>query len=78
MDRDKLGGLFQKYLVLSPNAFVDPNYKVLARYIESTTGQRREDIALAERNQVDKLPERFHGRRLFKYLIHCSHSLPVG
>ena len=48
IDRDKLGGLFQKYIVLSPNAFTDPNYKVLARYIEATTGQKREDCFFSE------------------------------
>ena len=48
IDRDKLGGLFQKYMVLSPNAYTDPNYKVLARYIEATTGQKREDCFFSE------------------------------
>ena len=43
MDNDKLGGLFDKYIVLSPNCFTDPNYRVLAEYIEKTTGQKRED-----------------------------------
>ena len=48
MDRDKLGGMFHKYLVMSPNCFTDPNYKVLARYIETTTGQKREDCFFSE------------------------------
>ena len=48
VDRDKMGGLFHKYLAMSPNAFVDPNYKVLARYIEGATGQKREDCFFSE------------------------------
>ena len=43
MDSDKLGGLFDKYIVMSPNAFVDPQYNALAHYIESTTGQKRDE-----------------------------------
>ena len=43
IDADKLGGLFDKYIVMSPNCFVDPAYKVLADYIERTTGQKREE-----------------------------------
>ena len=35
-DPDKLGGLFDKYIVMSPNAYVDPQYRVLAKYIERT------------------------------------------
>ena len=42
MDADKLGGCFDRYLVMSPNAHTDPNYTVLARYIEKTTGQTKE------------------------------------
>ena len=48
VDRDKLGGLFDKYLVMSPNAFVDPNYNILARYIEEHTGQKREDCFFSD------------------------------
>ena len=47
-DHDKLGGLFDKYIVLSPNCFTDPNYRVLADYIERTTGQKREDCFFDE------------------------------
>jgi len=45
IDRDKLGGLFDRYLVMSPNCRKggDPNYDVLANYIFQQTGQRRED-----------------------------------
>ena len=50
MDSDKLGGLFDKYIVLSPNCFTDPNYIPLAKYIEKTTGQRKEDCFFEEWN----------------------------
>ena len=50
MDNDKLGGLFDRYLIMSPNAYVDPNYRVLADYIERTTGQKREDFMYDEWN----------------------------
>ena len=43
IDRDKLGGLFDRYFVFSPNAFVDPQYRALAQYIEAHTGQKKED-----------------------------------
>ena len=43
MDPDKLGGLFDKYLVMSPNCLTDPNFIPLAKYIERTTGQKKED-----------------------------------
>jgi hypothetical protein len=43
MDKDKLGGLFQKYLVLSPNCYTDPSYEPLAKYIFRQTGQKKED-----------------------------------
>ena len=43
-----LAGLFDKYIVMSPNAFTDPNYKVLADYIERTTGQKKEDCFFTE------------------------------
>ena len=43
MDPDKLGGLFQRFLVMSPNCLTDPNFAPLADYIQRTTGQRKED-----------------------------------
>ena len=43
-----LAGLFDKYVVMSPNAFTDPNYKILADYIERTTGQKKEDCFFTE------------------------------
>ena len=43
MDSDKLGGLFDRYLVMSPNCLTDPNFIPLAKYIERTTGQKKED-----------------------------------
>ena len=41
MDSDKLGGMFDRYLVMSPNCLTDPNFIPLAKYIESQTGQKR-------------------------------------
>jgi hypothetical protein len=38
-----LGGLFDRYLVMSPNCLTDPNFIPLAKYIERTTGQKKED-----------------------------------
>ena len=48
IDSDKLGGLFDKYIVMSPNVDVDENYTVLAKYIEKQTGQTREQCFFAE------------------------------
>ena len=48
MDADKLGGCFDRYLVMSPNVHTDPNYTVLARYIEKTTGQTKEKVFFDE------------------------------
>ena len=50
MDSDKLGGMFDKYLLLSPNIFVDPQYEQLITYIEKT-GQKREDFCFEEFDQ---------------------------
>ena len=41
VDHDKLGGLFDRYVVMSPNCWVDPAYKVLGAYIERTAGQKK-------------------------------------
>ena len=45
MDADKLGNMFDKYIVMSPNVGPggDPQYNALAHYIERTTGQKREE-----------------------------------
>ena len=48
MDRDKLGGMFDKYLLLSPNIFVDPQYEMLIEYVQKTTGQKKEDFCFEE------------------------------
>ena len=48
MDSDKLGGLFDKYIVLSPNVHTDPSYIPLARYIERQTGQTKEQCFFDE------------------------------
>ena len=41
-----LAGLFDKYVIMSPNAFTDPKHKVLADYIEPTTGQKNGTASL--------------------------------
>jgi len=51
LDRDKLGGMFDRFLILSPNIFVDPQYRPLIEYIESTTGQRKEDFCKEDWDQ---------------------------
>ena len=51
LDSDKLGGMFQKYLLFSPNIFVDPQYKALIDYVEKHTGQKRDDFCFEEFNQ---------------------------
>ena len=52
MDADKLGGCFDKYLLLSPNIFVDPQYQALVSYVEKTTGQRKDDFCFEEFDQA--------------------------
>ena len=42
MDKDKLGGLFDRYEIYSPNVFIDPQYKALIEYVEGQTGQKRD------------------------------------
>jgi GTPase SAR1 family protein len=58
-DRKLLGGMFQRYLLFSPNIFVDPQYKFLISYIEETTGQKQEDFCFDtfEQDEVRKLME---------------------
>ena len=51
MDSDKLGGMFDKYLLLSPNIFVDPQYEKLIEYVQKTTGQKKEDSCFEEVDQ---------------------------
>ena len=59
MDSDKLGGMFDKYLLLSPNIFVDPQYEKLIEYVEKTTGQKKDDFCFEEFDQeaIRKLME---------------------
>ena len=59
MDSDKLGGMFQKYLLFSPNIFVDPQYKALIGYVEEQTGQKQEDFCFEDFDQdvIKKLME---------------------
>ena len=44
MDKDKLGGLFDRYELYSPNIFIDPQYKALIEYVEGQTGQKKADF----------------------------------
>ena len=70
MDADKLGGCFDKYLLFSPNIFVDPQYQALVSYVEKTTGQRKDDFCFEEFDQAairqlmedQKKPTRTSGR----------------
>ena len=51
MDRDKLGGMFDRYELFSPNIFVDSQYRALVDYVERTTGQKRDDFCHEEFDQ---------------------------
>ena len=44
MDSDKLGGMYDRYEVYSPNIHVDPQYKSLIAYIQQQTGQKPDDF----------------------------------
>ena len=44
MDADKLGGMFDRYELFSPNIFVDPQYRSLIDYVERSTGQKKDDF----------------------------------
>ena len=51
MDSDKLGGMFDRYEIFSPNIFIDPQYKALIKYIEGKTNQKRDDFCHEEFDQ---------------------------
>ena len=51
MDSDKLGGLFDRYELFSPNIFIDPQYKTLIKYIEEKTNQKRDQFCHEEFDQ---------------------------
>ena len=51
MDSDKLGGMFDRYEIFSPNIFIDPQYKALIKYIEGQTNQKRDDFCHEEFDQ---------------------------
>jgi len=51
IDADKLAGMFDRYMLFSPNVFVDPQYRPLIEYVEKTTGQRRDDFCFEEFDQ---------------------------
>jgi hypothetical protein len=53
IDADKLGGRFQKYLLFSPNIFVDPQYRTLIDYVEETTGQKEEEFCFEDFDQEE-------------------------
>jgi hypothetical protein len=50
-DKDKLGGLFDRYEFFSPNIFQDPQYEYLIEYVISRTGQKKEDFCHEEFDQ---------------------------
>ena len=52
MDKDKLGGMFDRWMLMSPNIFIDPQYKALIQYVEDTTGQKRNDFCFEEFDQA--------------------------
>ena len=52
MDKDKLGKMFDRYMLMSPNIFIDPQYKALIQYVEDTTGQKRNDFCFEEFDQA--------------------------
>jgi len=51
MDSDKLGGMFDFYLLLSPNIFIDPQYASLIEYVHKTTGQMQSDFCFEDFDQ---------------------------
>lgn len=51
MDSDKLGRLFDRYEIFSPNVFIDPQYKALIEYVEARTGQKKDDFCHEEFDQ---------------------------
>ena len=59
MDSDKLGGMFDRYEIFSPNIFIDPQYKALIRYIEQKTNQKQDDFCHEDFDQskIQKLME---------------------
>ena len=52
MDKDKLGKMFDRYMLMSPNIFIDPQCKALIQYVEDTTGQKRNDFCFEEFDQA--------------------------
>jgi len=43
--------MFDKFMILSPNIFVDPQYRPLIEMIEQTTGERKEDFCYEDFDQ---------------------------
>jgi hypothetical protein len=51
VDADKLGNMFDRYLLFSPNIFIDPQYQVLIDHVERVTGQKKDDFCFEEFDQ---------------------------
>ena len=83
MDPDKLGGCFQKYLVMSPNCLTDPQFAPLADYIEKQTGQTKEECfhedwdpqvitdTMAEMRKINAYVRKHKDKLGAKYLYSC-------
>ena len=71
MDSDKLGGLFDRYELYSPNIFIDPQYKVLIRKIEETTNQKQDDFCHEEFDQEAVLGHDFTEDSWFVHCLSC-------
>ena len=48
---DMLGAMFDKYLLLSPNIFIDPQYRVLIDHVKQVTGQKEDEFCFEEFDQ---------------------------
>jgi hypothetical protein len=59
LDPDKLGGMWDRYEIFSPNVFIDPQYRSLIEYVQQHTGQKKEDFCHEEFDQeaIRKLME---------------------
>ena len=53
MDNDKLGGMFQKYILFSTNIIVDTQYRPLISYVEKTTGKKEAEICFENFEQEE-------------------------
>ena len=46
-----LGDKFDKYMLFSPNIFIDPQYRALIDYVKKTTWQKEEQFCFEEFDQ---------------------------